>query len=546
LRAALEEANALTSCVPLTINFSVMEAINLGSALPAISHPNLTINGPGANLLRVNGGVGFRVFDLSGNIITNISGLTLANGDITSQPGAAGDGGIIRVISATLTLTNCAVLNGRANEAGGIQVKPGNLTLNGCTFAGNIGSTPGGALTIFPPANINITNSSFSGNQGNAGGAAAFGPDVNVTITNSTFTGNTATDGFGGIQAFGTTSPTLKNTLVAGNSGIDPDINRFTSAGNNLIGNNTNTTINSQMSSDLVGTGAMPLDPLLAPLGNYGGTTPTHRPLPGSPAIDQGAAGVTTDQRGQSRPYDIPGVTNAAGGNSSDIGAFEVQCAAITLAGLPGGVVGVRYKPGNLASGGTAPYTLSVTAGSLPTGVTVNGNGLPGTPTQTGTFSFTLLASDAYGCQNSQSYVVSIVCPTITLAPATLPNGVQGMAYSQSLTASPAGGNYSYAVTTNVLPPGLTLNAATGALTGTPTVAGTSSFRLTATGTGGCTGSRNYVVSVTCGTLAFSPAGPALPNGVKGAIYTPVQLAVTPGRATRLACNWAVCHRVTR
>ncbi|MCU0289217.1 MAG: BACON domain-containing protein, partial [Acidobacteria bacterium] len=63
-------------------------------------------------------------------------------------------------------------------------------------------------------------------------------------------------------------------------------------------------------------------DPLLGPLAENGGPTQTHALLSGSPAIDAGkATGLTIDQRGFSRPIDIPGISNVADG--SDIGAYE-------------------------------------------------------------------------------------------------------------------------------------------------------------------------------------------------------------------------------
>jgi hypothetical protein len=78
--------------------------------------------------------------------------------------------------------------------------------------------------------------------------------------------------------------------------------------------------------SDKRGNDTTPLNPLLDLLQDNGGWTPTMALLPGSPAIDQGKGiGLTTDQRGLPRPYDSPAVTNAAGGNASDIGAFEIN-----------------------------------------------------------------------------------------------------------------------------------------------------------------------------------------------------------------------------
>src|SRR6185369_6103828 len=67
------------------------------------------------------------------------------------------------------------------------------------------------------------------------------------------------------------------------------------------------------------------LDPLLGPLQNNGGPTPTMALLPGSPAIDHGTNfGVLPDQRGRARPFDLTGIPNVPGGDGTDIGAFEL------------------------------------------------------------------------------------------------------------------------------------------------------------------------------------------------------------------------------
>lgn len=88
-------------------------------------------------------------------------------------------------------------------------------------------------------------------------------------------------------------------------------------------------------------------------------------------------------------------------------------------------------------------------------------------------------------------------CPTITLSPATLPDGSTGTPYSQVLSAAGGTAPYTYAVTAGALPPGLALDGATGLLSGTPTSAGSFSFTVTATDANGCTGEAPYTVTVT-------------------------------------------------
>src|SRR5262249_38507237 len=136
---------------------------------------------------------------------------------------------------------------------------------------------------------------------------------------NCTVSGNYAYGMGGGLDNDGTA--TLGNTIVAGNTANTngPDVyGPVASLGNNLIGETDGSS--GWVGSDLTGTIAMPLEPLLAPLDYYGGPTETVALLPGSPAIGAGnialiPSGVTTDQRGYTRTYS----------GNVDIGAFEVQ-----------------------------------------------------------------------------------------------------------------------------------------------------------------------------------------------------------------------------
>jgi hypothetical protein len=111
-------------------------------------------------------------------------------------------------------------------------------------------------------------------------------------------------------------------------------------------------------------------------------------------------------------------------------------------------------------------------------------------------------------------------CPTITLSPATLPDGTVGTAYAGGpVTASGGTGPYTFAVTLGTFPTGLNL-AADGTITGTPTAAGTFSFTVTATDAVACSGSLAYQIIVNpavCPTIVVDP--PTLPSGTIGTAY---------------------------
>ncbi len=94
--------------------------------------------------------------------------------------------------------------------------------------------------------------------------------------------------------------------------------------------------------------------------------------------------------------------------------------------------------------------------------------------------------------------------PPVTVSPTALPTGTVGGPYAQTLTASGGSGGYSYRITSGSLPRGLTLNAATGALSGIPGAPGSVSFTVTATDSHGDRGSRTYTL-VIASLLGNSP-----------------------------------------
>ncbi len=181
---------------------------------------------------------------------------------------------------------------------------------------------------------------------------------------------------------------------------------------------------------------------------------------------------------------------------------------------LPAATVGQSYKCESdiTASGGKAPYTYAISAGSLPPGLSLNPStgAVTGTPTAGGTFTFTVTATDsATPTHNtgSQSYTLVVSAPTITLSPSTLPSGTVGTPYgTHTISASNGTSPYTFAWS-GTPPPGLMLSSA-GVLSGTPTTPGPFSFTITATdsstGTGPYTGSRSY--SVTINPMATSHA----------------------------------------
>lgn len=183
-------------------------------------------------------------------------------------------------------------------------------------------------------------------------------------------------------------------------------------------------------------------------------------------------------------------------------------CPTITISPtvLPNGQVGQNYNQNLTPSGGTGPYTFTFLSGALPAGVTLSAGGnVSGTPIQSGIFTFNVAATDNNGCTGTETISLSIFptnCPLIVLFPSTLPDGQIGFVYGQTITATGGAAPYNYTVTAGSLPSGLSLDPATGVISGTPTASGSFSFTITATDTTLCTGNRGYTLDVTAGLFA--------------------------------------------
>jgi len=193
-----------------------------------------------------------------------------------------------------------------------------------------------------------------------------------------------------------------------------------------------------------------------------------------------------------------------------------VVCPIITVnpVTLPNGVVGVPYNQIVSGSGGTAPYAFSVSSGTLPPGLILNSatGAITGSPTTPGTFTFTITATDANGCSGSRLYTIGIAssptCPVITLSPATLPPGMLGTPYSQSVTASGGTTPYTYTIASGALPGGLSLNPASGLISGVPVQTGFFNVTIRATDANGCIGARSYTLTIL--PAATIPGAPTL------------------------------------
>lgn len=177
---------------------------------------------------------------------------------------------------------------------------------------------------------------------------------------------------------------------------------------------------------------------------------------------------------------------------------------------LPNTTSTLVYNRTLSASGGTAPYTFAVTSGALPAGVTLSGNTLSGIPTQLGSFTFTITATDAALATGSRVYTITVSPPVLTIA--AISALTVGTFSSQQLTtsASPIVNNptYTYVVTAGALPPGMTLQPG-GFFSGTPTAGGTFNFTLISTdnntGAGPYSTTQSFTLTVDPPSIIINP-----------------------------------------
>ena len=144
---------------------------------------------------------------------------------------------------------------------------------------------------------------------------------------------------------------------------------------------------------------------------------------------------------------------------------------------LPDAIIGVPYSATLQTGGGTAPVLWSLISGALPPGLQLSTAGvISGTPTLSSASStlspagtFTVQAKDSASPSQTTSILLSLhVAAPLSVGTLTLPDGIAGSPYQQTLIASGGTGNISWTVVSGALPAGLNLSS-TGVIGGTPT-----------------------------------------------------------------------------
>jgi hypothetical protein len=215
------------------------------------------------------------------------------------------------------------------------------------------------------------------------------------------------------------------------------------------------------------------------------------------------------------------------------INAVALPTVTITTASLPNGTVGAVYSLALAATGGQTPYTWSVSSGALPAGLSLSSSGtISGKPTAvaSGTaVTFTVKDFESPAQTASVALTISIAPAPLSIATTSLPNGTVGQAYSASLSAAGGTTPFAWSITTGALPAGLSLAAATGVISGTPTAAVSgSSLTFSVHDSGSPVQTKTVTLTLTVVPAALTVSTSSLPSGAVGTAYS-ATLAATGG-----------------
>ena len=415
--------------------------------------------------------------------------LTVIDGDLTGD--GVGEGAVLALDASTgeninLTIERVTIQNGNNVDGGGISAMATatgliDLNLSGNMIRNNKSTNTGGGIGLYAQgsgskAQATLTNNMIYGNDTAGEGAGIFAysdnsGNVALNLINNTITDNASTGTGGGLRVSASngsaTDVTVTNNILWGSSAaVGHDIAIHQSSGGTATVHSSYNDVG-DVAADVGAPGTyndlgnnIDADPLFV---NFAGGD-LHLGS-GSPALDIGTAtgAPATDFEADARPQ----------GPGYDLGADERIAGplAISVAALPGGQVGVGYSAPLGVSGGQSPCAITVSSGILPSGLSLAGPNIVGSPKQAGKKTFTIKVTDQLGASVSRKYTLSI-SKALTLSTSSLTSGKVSRSYNATVKAANGKTPYNWLIASGSLPAGLVFNNSTGKISGIPLSAG--------------------------------------------------------------------------
>jgi uncharacterized repeat protein (TIGR01451 family) len=393
-----------------------------------------------------------------GGAICNTGNFTIENSVFTGNTADGNDGGAI-YNSSFIAVTGSTFSGANSAVEGGAIYSDGSVDAMSSTFDGNVAFDGGGGVYNDGVGYFILDTFTQNSSLGSSGGGAVYTDGPIVFANDNTIVANMAVIG-GGIEAnsqYGgdvilNNSIVAQNTLDDGSTPNDVDGSLDPSSSSNLIGDGSGGVVNGENGAcgNLFGTVASPLNPLLAPLGNYSGIAgapQTMPPLPGSPAINGGNYSLATDANGNPLATDERGQPMPSAIGTTDIGAVQTQGYTLTKISGDGQSTFVNMAFGTVlqvqitANNGLDPVVVNTSAGIVTFSVSPAADGASAT-----------LGNNIVGYSNS--YTASITAdgsnPAVGLADVyAIANGVTG---SFAVSASTTNGSNSFTLTNLATP----------------------------------------------------------------------------------------------
>jgi large repetitive protein len=375
-------------------------------------------------------------------------------GDGSFQASSASMGQVVNRIASTLTLS----------------VSPAQVsTGQSVTLTAKVGPAPASGV---PAATGQVT---FSAGGNALGSAAISGGTASITTTSLAAGTVQLSASYGGDQNYAASKASATVTVLAGALKITTT---------SLPNGNAN-------------------QPYTASVAAIGGAQPYKFTIGGLPP------GLTSDTTGAISGTPTNGgnfnvtvqVTDNAGGTDSVTLTLNISGLAISVM-LLDGKQGANYSGSVSVSGGAAPYKLVITG--LPPGLTATVSGasatISGQPTTAGTFTVTVQATDSKNASASGPFRINITTAGLTLGSGSAAGGMVGQPYSQCVTVN--GGTPPFTFSATLPAAGLSIDPATGCISGTPTVGGAVTVTIGVTDSTGAKNSVTFTVNFTLPALS--------------------------------------------